>query len=102
MTGLTERIVCNNGAKTLMLVLVASGLLAACKHNTTTPAQGLWIANLHNVVEYIPSQLAGGTSAAAPHRALNSAALGTPQGVTFDKAGKLWGMDPGGKADGAD
>jgi hypothetical protein len=100
MTGLTKRIVSKNGAQTLMLVLAASGMVAACKHNTTTTPQGLWVANGTDVLEYIPSQLAGGTSAAVPHLQLKSAALGAPQGVTFDKAGNLWVMDPQGKVNG--
>ena len=101
MTGLTKRIVSKNGAQTLMLVLAASGMLAACKHSTTTNPQGLWIANGTDVLEYIPSQLAGGMSAAVPHLQLKSAALGAPQGVTFDKAGNLWVMDPEGNVNGA-
>lgn len=105
MTGLTKRIVRSNSAKTLMFVLLGSGVLVACKHNTTTPSpQGLWIANGKNVLEYIPSQLTAGTSAAVPHLAINAAAtgtaIGTPQGVTFDKAGNLWVMDPGATVNG--
>ena len=101
MTGLTKRIVSKNGAQTLMMVLAASGMLAACKHSNSTNPQGLWIANGTDVLEYIPSQLAGGTSAAVPHLQLKSPVLGAPQGVTFDKAGNLWVMDPEGMVNGA-
>jgi sugar lactone lactonase YvrE len=103
MLGLTLLIGPHRGARVLVCVLLAGSLLAACKHSNTTMmnTQGLWIANGTDVLEYIPSQLPAGTSAAVPHIMLKSAALGTPQGVTFDKAGNLWVMDPGGKVSGA-
>ena len=105
MIGLTKRIVSDDGAKVLACALVAGGLLAACKHNNSTATadatQGLWIANGTNVLEYLPGQLTAGSSAAVPHLTIRSAALGTPQGVTFDKSGNLWVMDPGGNVNGA-
>jgi hypothetical protein len=61
---------------------------------TGTGSKGLWIANGTNVLEYIPSQLAGGMSAAVPHLTISSKTLGAPQGVTFDAKGNLWVMDP--------
>src|SRR5581483_2972839 len=67
---------------------------------TGTTAKGLWIANGTNVLEYIPSQLAGGMSAAAPHLTISSKTLGAPQGVTFDSAGNLWVMDPAANVNG--
>jgi sugar lactone lactonase YvrE len=70
----------------------------ACKHNNNTPPKtALWIANGMNVLEYIPTQLAGGTSAAVPHITMTSPLVGTPQGVTFDAGGNLWVLDPGAK-----
>jgi sugar lactone lactonase YvrE len=57
---------------------------------------GLWIANGTNVVEFVPSQLTGGTSDPAPQVTLNSAAgFGAPQGVQFDASGDLWVLDGG-------
>jgi hypothetical protein len=61
----------------------------------------LWIANGTNVLEYIPSQLAGGMSAAVPHLTISSKTLGAPQGVTFDSKGNLWVMDPAANVNGA-
>jgi hypothetical protein len=80
-----------------LLVLCATAALAACKHhmNATADSKGLWIANGTNVVEFVPGQLTGGVQNVAPHRNISSAALGTPQGVTFDSSGNLWVMDPG-------
>jgi sugar lactone lactonase YvrE len=52
------------------------------------------------VLEYIPKQLGSGMSATAPHLAISSAAFGAPQGVTFDKSGNLWVMDPEGMVNG--
>ncbi len=84
-------------------LLLTCVLLSACKHNNTVVmnSKGLWIANGKNVIEYIPSQLKSGMSATVPHLAINSAAFGSPQGVTFDAAGNLWVMDPGGMVNGA-
>ena len=104
--------------KTLCASLVVAGMLAACGggggsntattngaaatgSNTTAPTptptltQGLWVANGTNVLEFVPSQLTGGTNDAAPHLINNSSVFGAPQGVTFDKAGDLWVMDAG-------
>ena len=67
----------------------------------TGGAKGLWIANGTNVLEYIPSQLAGGMSAAVPHLTISSKTLGAPQGVTFDSKGNLWVMDPAANVNGA-
>ncbi|HEY6923152.1 MAG TPA: hypothetical protein VI653_06780 [Steroidobacteraceae bacterium] len=84
-----------------LLVLGAAAVLAACKHHmTTADTKGLWIANGNNVVEFVPSQIIGGVQNVAPHRNISSAALGTPQGVTFDSAGNLWVMDPGAMVNG--
>ncbi|MGC1522044.1 MAG: hypothetical protein WA803_10940 [Steroidobacteraceae bacterium] len=96
--------------------LSMSALLAACGGGgsssmsplTSTPTavsppvntKGLWIANGTNVLEYVPSQLAGGTRAAVPHLTLASAVFGAPQGVTFDANGNLWVMDPQGMVNG--
>jgi len=75
-------------------------LLSACNFpaddGASVGGKGLWIANGTNVVEYLPGQLGGGATASAPHLAINSAAFGSPQGVTFDSAGNLWVMDPAG------
>jgi hypothetical protein len=94
----------------VLAALLVSGLSACGNGNsgTTAPAttapmvntKGLWIANGTNVLEYVPSQLAGGTSAALPHRTISSAAFGSPQGVTFDAHGNLWVMDPAGMVNG--
>jgi hypothetical protein len=62
--------------------------------------KGLWIANGTNVLEYLPTQLGGGTSAAAAHRTLASPVFGAPQGVTFDANGNLWVLDPQGNVGG--
>jgi sugar lactone lactonase YvrE len=87
---------------TLFAGILASCLVIAChNNNSNNSAKGLWIANANNVIEYIPSQLAGGTSAAVPHRAINSTAIGAPQGVTFDAAGNLWVLDPEANVNGA-
>jgi hypothetical protein len=67
---------------------------------TGATAKGLWIANGTNVLEFVPSQLAGGMSAAAPHLTISSKTLGAPQGVTFDPAGNLWVMDPAANVNG--
>lgn len=95
--------------KVLFVSMAVAGLVAACgggggnkttattnTNGTTAPTvtKGLWIANGNNVLEYIPSQLAGGVSTAAPHLTNMSGSLGAPQGVTFDSAGNLWVMDP--------
>ncbi|MGF6955265.1 hypothetical protein [Paraburkholderia youngii] len=95
---------------TLACALVTAAFLAACggggggsttKTTTTTtppPAvvnKALWIANGTNVVEYIPSQLTPGASAAVPHVMNNSGSFGAPQGVTFDAAGNQWVIDGG-------
>jgi len=85
---------------TLLGCILLSSMLFACKHNNNNMAKALWVANANNVIEYLPSQLAGGTSAAVPHRTITSAAIGEPQGVTFDAAGNLWVMDPGAKVNG--
>jgi hypothetical protein len=102
MIGLTKRIAAGDGVRVLACAALAGTMLVACKHsNTTADTKGLWIANANNVVEYLPSQLKGGTSAAVPHITLKSTSIGTPQGVTFDKAGNLWVMDPGAMVNGA-
>jgi len=87
---------------TLLGGILMSGALTACHNNNNNmmTTRGLWIANGTNVLEYVPAQLAGGTSAAVPHRAINSAAFGAPQGVTFDSAGNLWVMDPNANVNG--
>lgn len=96
--------------KVLCLSLLAAGLVAACgggggssttrATTTTTPpapvlSQGLWVANGTNVLEFLPSQLSGGSNDAVPHLMNNSSVFGAPQGVTFDAAGDLWVMDAG-------
>jgi hypothetical protein len=79
----------------LIAAVLFSVVVIACKHNNNAPAKtALWIANGKNVVEYIPTQLAGGTSAAVPHITMTSPSVGGPQGVTFDAAGNLWVLDP--------
>ena len=98
----------------MLAALLLSGLSACGDGNSgatvkapaasTAPAvnsKGLWIANGTNVLEYVPSQLAGGTSAAVPHLVNSSGAFGAPQGVTFDAHGNLWVMDPAGMVNGA-
>jgi hypothetical protein len=85
------------GAK--LTAALAGILLASCggsgsSGSAATNNSGLWIANGTNVLEYIPSQLAAGTTATAPHLMNVSGAFGAPQGVTFDSAGNLWVMDP--------
>jgi len=93
----------------MLAALLVSGLSACGNGNsgttvkapaaTTAPAvnsKGLWIANGTNVLEYVPSQLAGGTSAAPPHLVNSSPVFGAPQGVTFDAHGNLRVMDPAG------
>ena len=101
----------SSGRTTAMLAaLLVSGLSACGNGNSgttgttaTTPVvnnKGLWIANGTNVLEYVPSQLAGGTSAAIPHLVISSAVFGSPQGVTFDAHGNLWVMDPKGMVNG--
>jgi hypothetical protein len=57
--------------------------------------KALWIANGTNVLEYIPSQLAAGSTAMAPHLVNNSGSFGAPQGVVFDSYGDLWVIDGG-------
>src|SRR3979411_3242432 len=69
---------------TLLGCVLLSAMLFACKHNNNNMTKALWVANANNVIEYLPSQLAGGMSAAAPHRTITSAAIGEPQGGTFD------------------
>src|SRR5690349_11832064 len=90
-------------ARAALLVLCTVAVLAACKHkmNATPDTKGLWIANGNNVVEFVPSQLSGGVQNVAPHRNISSAALGAPQGVTFDASGNLWVMDPEANVNGA-
>ncbi|HUA92506.1 MAG TPA: hypothetical protein VL991_08060 [Terracidiphilus sp.] len=57
--------------------------------------KALWVANGTNVVEYIPSQLAPGSTQMAPHLINNSGVFGAPQGVVFDANGDLWVIDGG-------
>jgi hypothetical protein len=89
----------------LLSATLALGLLTACKFTLgsgpTVGSKGLWIANGTNVVEYIPGQFVRGTSSAAPHRVINSAAFGAPQAVTFDLNGNMWVLDPSGMVNGA-
>jgi hypothetical protein len=89
--------------KAILAALLVSGLSACNDGSSGTPAvnnKGLWIANGTNVLEYVPSQLAGGTSAAVPHLVNSSGVFGAPQGVTFDAHGNLWVMDPAGMVNG--
>ena len=79
----------------------SSGGSSSSSGGTGSTAKGLWIANGTNVLEYIPSQLAGGMSAAVPHLTISSKTLGAPQGVTFDSKGNLWVMDPAANVNGA-
>jgi sugar lactone lactonase YvrE len=86
-------------SKTLLCTLLACGLLAACNlsaDGAPVGSKGLWVANGASVIEYIPRQMGGGSSAAAPQRVLHSAAFGTPQSVSFDSSGNLWVVDPAG------
>ena len=78
----------------------SSGGSSSSSGSSTSTAKGLWIANGTNVLEYLPSQLAGGMSAAVPHLTISSKTLGAPQGVTFDSAGNLWVMDPAANVNG--
>jgi len=57
--------------------------------------KALWVANGTNVLEYLPSQLAAGSTQMAPHLVNNSTAFGAPQGVVFDASGDLWVIDGG-------
>jgi hypothetical protein len=82
----------------MQTAVLGCALLAACKfpideNKANVGSKGLWIANGTNVVEYIPSQFVGGSSAAAPKRILASAAFGAPQAVTFDLNGNMWVLD---------
>jgi hypothetical protein len=86
-------------ATAMLAALLVSGLSACGDGNSGAtvkgPAvnhKGLWIANGTNVLEYVPSELAGGTSAALPHLVNSSGVFGAPQGVTFDAYGNLWVM----------
>ncbi len=79
-----------------------NGMMAPTKTTSdpTTPApptinKALWVANGTNVVEYIPSQLAAGSTQMAPHLINNSGVFGAPQGVVFDSNGDLWVIDGG-------
>ncbi len=58
-------------------------------------AQGLWVANGTNVLEFVQSQLPLGFNDIAPALTLNSTVFGAPQGVQFDVAGDLWVIDGG-------
>jgi hypothetical protein len=94
-------------ATAMLTALLVSGLSACGDGNGGTTAnapavnnKGLWIANGTNVLEYVPSQLSGGTGAAVPHRVNSSGVFGAPQGVTFDGQGNLWVMDPAGIVNG--
>ncbi len=75
-------------------------MFAAKSANPTTPVipvinKALWVANGTNVLEYLPSQLAAGSTQMAPHLMNNSKAFGAPQGVVFDTYGDLWVIDGG-------
>jgi len=59
------------------------------------PAQGLWIANGTNVVEFLQPNLPLGVSDVPPVVSINSPVFGAPQGVVFDVAGDLWVIDGG-------
>jgi hypothetical protein len=82
-----------------LTLAIGCGGTSTVKTTTTTPTpvldKALWVANGANVVEFIPAQLAAGVSDPAPHLAINSAAFGAPQGVTFDATGNLWVIDGG-------
>lgn len=97
---LFSRITSPGRFRVLLLAVCAAAPLAACKHSNNGNNKGLWIANGPNVVEFIPSQLTTAVQSGAPHRNIISAALGTPQGVTFDAMGNLWVMDPGANING--
>jgi hypothetical protein len=83
--------------KVLGTSIMVGGLLFACggggnantRNTTAVLNQGLWVANGTNVLEFVPSQLTGATSAAVPRVMNNSSVFGAPQGVTFDSAGDL-------------
>src|SRR5579862_4386430 len=95
MIGLTKRIAAGDGVRVLACAALAGTMLVACKHSNTTAndTKGLWIANGTNVMEYLPSQLTGKGTNEVPHITLMSTSIGTPQGVTLDKAGNLWVLD---------
>ena len=91
----------------LPCLLLMASLLASCKFGDTTTKQqatlgtrGLWIANGTNVIEYLPDQMVGGSTAGTPHLTLSSPEFGSPQGVTFDAEGNLWVLDAAGKING--
>jgi hypothetical protein len=90
----------NSRQAAIGVVTVAAAVLAACNMGTVG-TKGLWIANGHTVLEYLPKQLSKGTSAAVPHLTISSGTIGTPQGVTFDSKGNLWVMDPQAMVNGA-
>lgn len=58
-------------------------------------AQGLWIANGTNVLEFGPPATTQGVHDSAPTLVLNSGAFGAPQGVVFDGSSNLWVIDGG-------
>lgn len=94
-----------SAVKPLWPAALCLGLITACNFpaddGAAVGSKGLWVANGTNVVEYNPAQLGGGTAARAPHVSINSAVLGTPQGLAFDPAGNLWVLDPSGMVNGA-
>jgi hypothetical protein len=79
------------GIRTLVatsaIAFAASGTALAVGH------QGLWVANLTNVVEF--GTLPDGTHDQKPKLELNSAVFGAPQGVVFDAHNNLWVIDGG-------
>src|SRR5260370_17780473 len=75
----------------ILAALLVSGLAACGDGNSgaavKVPAvnnKGLWIANGTNVLEYVPSQLAGGPSAALPHLVNSGGRFGPPPRLPLD------------------
>jgi hypothetical protein len=85
-------------ATALAAFSVGCGSATMTTTDHTAPAvvdKALWVANGTNVLEYIPSQLAAGSTQMVPHLAINSGVFGAPQGVVFDAYGDLWVIDGG-------
>jgi len=95
------------GVPALTCLLLVASVLASCKFGDTTTKQpatlgtkGLWIANGTTVLEYLPDQMVGGSTAGTPHLIISSPEFGSPQSVRFDAEGNLWVLDVAGMING--
>jgi hypothetical protein len=79
----------------LSAVLIGLATTATAHAGVFGFAQGLWVANGTNVLEFGPPSTTRGIHDATPTVVLNSPIFTAPQGVVFDSKGDLWVIDGG-------